>query len=112
MPAAPGPNGEEDLGDVTIGGPKGLKVTGRLAGYFLIGAVAILAVVYAGYGKPNEILTKLDSLDQKVSRLDQKVVEVQVTGQAIVAALPQEQQRKAKKIIDERLAILRLATQP
>lgn len=90
---------KSDAGEMEIGfGPFKATLTGRLAKQaMLAGAMGYIL----WFGK-NQVMHELRDI-----RYD--VLKTQIAAQAIVEALPAAEQKLAKKIIDDKMAVLMLA---
>lgn len=104
MTTASGKSRDPDAGDgFEIGlGPAKIKLTGHLAKQAVIAFLLGGSVWYLGYSEPQLILKEVRSVHIEVTK-------TQVTAQAIVDAMPPLQQKQAKKMIEDRLAVLQLA---
>lgn len=92
--------GQEQAPDVVqVGGPLGIKISGKLA------SQAAMVVLLGGLGwflGPKAIMDKLNSMDHV-----QKVTQIKV--EALIEVTPNAAKEAAKKLIKDRLRVLRLA---
>ncbi len=90
---------KSDAGEMEFGmGPFKVTLTGRLAKQAMIGMIIAVGFWY----EQKQLLAEIRGLHFDVLKMN-------ITGKAIVEALPITEQTKAKKIIEDKMAILRLA---
>lgn len=97
---------KDDDGAIEVEGPghTGIKFTGLMGRQALLVLGMAFVAWYVGYSRPQAILQELHAIRVEV-------VKSNITTQAIVESMPPQQQRDAKKAINERLAVLSMADQ-
>lgn len=90
---------EEAPDTIQAGGPLGIKITGKLARQASM--VALLGGVGWFLG-PKAIIDKLDAMSH-----DQRVMQIKLS--ALIEVTPRGPREEAKKLIKDRLRVLRLA---